>query len=93
MCVSVLVVLSQHFFWVSGLDLLDFTLLDSLLVQVLDELLPLHPVDEWADFAAVAKEGSARQVEGTSCSGKERETKNCHSFIHFLFPLCPQDTH
>lgn len=65
----------KHFVCFSGLDLLDFTLLDSLLIQVLDELLPLHPVDEWADFAAVAEEGSARQVEGTSCPGKDGETK------------------
>lgn len=40
--------------------LLDFTLLNPLLVQILDELLPLHPVDERADVAAVAEERSAR---------------------------------
>lgn len=56
------------------LDLLDVTLLNSLLIQVFNELLPLHPVDERADFAAVAEEGSARQVEGTSCPG--RDTKS-----------------
>lgn len=58
----------------SRLDLLDVTLLDSLLIEVFNELLPFHPVDERADFATVAKEGSARQVEGTSCTGKDRET-------------------
>lgn len=68
----------QHCVCFSRLDLLDFTLLDSLLIQVLDELLSLHPIDEWADFTAVAEEGSARQVEGTSCLGKDRETKKIY---------------
>lgn len=47
--------------------LLDVALLNPLLIQVLDELLPFHPVDEWTDVTAVPKEGSARQVERTSC--------------------------
>lgn len=51
--------------------LLDVALLDPLLVQILDELLPLHPVDERTDVPAVAEEGSARQVDGTACEGQE----------------------
>lgn len=51
--------------------LLDLALLDPLLVQVLNELLPLHPVDKWTDVSAVSKEGSACQVDGTSCRRKD----------------------
>ncbi|TNN29553.1 hypothetical protein EYF80_060298 [Liparis tanakae] len=47
--------------------LLDVALLNALLVQVLDELVALHPVDERTDVAAVAEERPARQVDGTSC--------------------------
>lgn len=53
--------------------LLDVALLDSLFIQVLDELFPLHPVDVWADVTAVAKKRSASQVERTSC--KMNKTK------------------
>lgn len=53
------------------LVLLDLALLDPLLVQVLNELLPLHPVDKWTDVSAVSKEGSACQVDGTSCKRKD----------------------
>lgn len=51
--------------------LLDVALLDPLLIQILDELLPLHPVDEWTDVSAVSKERSARQVDRTSCGRQE----------------------
>ena len=47
--------------------LLDVTLLNALLVQVFDELLSFHPVDQWTDVSAVAKERSARQVERSAC--------------------------
>lgn len=47
--------------------LLDVALLNPLLIQVLDELLPFHPVDERTDVTAVSKEGSACQVERASC--------------------------
>lgn len=47
--------------------LLDFTLLDSLFIQILDELLSLHPVDERADIAAVSEERPASQVQSASC--------------------------
>lgn len=60
--------------------LLDVTLLNALLVQVLDELLPLHPVDERTDVPAVSKEGPARQIERTSC--RRREAMWCK---HFAF--------
>lgn len=57
---------------------LDVALLNPLLVQVLDELLPLHPVDEGTDVAAVSEEGSARQVDRTSCGDRERrDGKRC----------------
>lgn len=49
--------------------LLDLGLLNSLLVQILDELVTLHPVDERTDISAVPEEGAARQVDGTSCRG------------------------
>lgn len=52
--------------------LLDVAFLNSLLIQVLDELLPLHPVDERAGVAAVAEERPARQVQSTSCKKKMR---------------------
>lgn len=47
--------------------LLDVALLDSLFIQVLYELLSLHPVDEWADVTAVAEKRPASQVQSTSC--------------------------
>lgn len=47
-------------------SLLDVALLDPLFVQVLHELLPLHPVDDRAGVAAVAEEGPARQVQSAS---------------------------
>lgn len=49
--------------------LLDLSLLNPLLVQILDELVALHPVDERTDVSAVPEEGAARQVDGTSCRG------------------------
>lgn len=51
--------------------LLDVAFLNSLFIQVLDELLPLHPVDEWAGVAAVAEERPARQVQSASCKDDE----------------------
>lgn len=59
--------------------LLDVGLLDPLLVQVLDELLSLHPVDERADVAAVAEKRPAGQVQSTSCEDRRRHavTLNC----------------
>ena len=51
--------------------LLDVTLLDPLLVQILDELLSLHPVDERAGISAVAEESPARQVQSTSCGDRK----------------------
>lgn len=54
--------------------LLDVALLNPLLIQVLDKLLPLHPVDEWTDISAVSKERSARQVNWTSCGRQEKES-------------------
>lgn len=53
--------------------LLDLSLLNPLLVQILDELVTLHPVDERTDVSAVAEEGAARQVDGTSCRGAKRQ--------------------
>jgi len=53
----------------AAVDSLDVALLDALLVQVLDELIAFHPVDEWADVTAVAEERPARQVHGSSCVG------------------------
>lgn len=50
--------------------LLDLGLLNSLLVQILDELVTLHPVDERTDVSAVPEEGAARKVDGTSCRGE-----------------------
>lgn len=50
--------------------LLDLRLLNSLLVQILDELVTLHPVDERTDVSAVPEEGAARKVDGTSCRGE-----------------------
>lgn len=50
--------------------LLDLSLLNPLLVQILDELVTLHPVDERTDVSAVSEEGAARQVDGTSCGGQ-----------------------
>lgn len=55
--------------------LLDVALLNPLLIQVLDELLPFHPVDERTDVTAISKEGSARQVERTSYWGDRQEKK------------------
>lgn len=55
--------------------LLDVALLNPLLIQVLDELLPFHPVDERTDVTAVSEEGSARQVERASCRGDGQEKK------------------
>lgn len=52
--------------------LLDLGLLDPLLVQILDELVALHPVDERTDVSAVPEEGAARQVDGTSCVWRGR---------------------
>lgn len=49
--------------------LLDLSLLNPLLVQILDELVTLHPVDERTDVSTVPEEGAARQVDGTSCRG------------------------
>lgn len=57
--------------------LLDFTLTDPALVQVLDELLALHPVDQWAHIATVAKEGSACQVHQTPCKDEKTECQSC----------------
>lgn len=51
--------------------LLHFGLLNALLIQILDELLPLHPVDKWTDVSAVSEERSARQVKRTSCWRQE----------------------
>ena len=51
--------------------LLDIALLNALLIQILNELLALHPVDERTDVAAVSEEGSARQVYRTSCGRQE----------------------
>lgn len=51
--------------------LLDVTLLNAFLVQILDELLPLHPVDKWTDVSAVTEERAARQVDWTSCGRRE----------------------
>lgn len=48
-------------------DLLDVSLPYALLIQILNKLLRLHPVSEWADITTVPKERSARQVDGTSC--------------------------
>lgn len=59
--------------------LLDVALLDALLVQVLDELLPFHPVDERTGVSAVAEEGSACQVDRTSC-GPHKNTEPSISF-------------
>lgn len=50
--------------------LLDVGLLNPLLIQILDELVALHPVDERTDVSAVPEEGAARQVDGTSCRGR-----------------------
>lgn len=50
--------------------LLDLGLLNSLLVQILNELVTLHPVDERTDISAVPEEGAARKVDGTSCRGE-----------------------
>ena len=50
--------------------LLDVTLLDSLFIQVLYELLPLHPVDERADVAAIAEKRSASEVQSASCKDR-----------------------
>lgn len=55
--------------------LLDVALLNPLLIQVLDELLPFHPIDERTDVTAVSEEGSARQVERASCRGDRQEKK------------------
>lgn len=64
--------------------LLDVTLLNPLLIQILDELLPLHPVDEWTDVTAVSEEGSARQVDRTSCGDEERQDGKCRTtFLHW----------
>lgn len=52
--------------------LLDLSLLNPLLIQILDELVTLHPVDERTDVSAVPEEGAARQVDGTSCRGGQR---------------------
>ena len=74
----------------SSFDSLDVTLLDALLVQVLDELLALHPVDERADVSTVAEEGAARQVHWTSCGGTGNgKNGKCtsltnHPFVHTL---------
>lgn len=62
--------------------LLDFTLLDSLFIQILDELLSLHPVDERADVAAVAKKRPARQVQSTSC--RDHRGHDNVTFVLFL---------
>lgn len=51
--------------------LLDVTLLNALLIQILDELLPLHPVYKWTDVSAVSKERSARQVDRISCGRQD----------------------
>ena len=51
------------------LSLLHFALPHVLLIQVLDELLALHPVDLGARVTAVAKERSAGEVHQTSCRG------------------------
>lgn len=48
-------------------SLLDVTFLDPLFVQVLYELLALHPVDKWAGVSAVAKKCSACEVQSASC--------------------------
>lgn len=50
--------------------LLDVTLLDSFFIQILYELISLHPVDERADVAAVAKKRPASQVQSTSCKDR-----------------------
>lgn len=73
-------------YWVSlrGLMLkvlLDVRLLNPLLIQILNELLPLHPVDEWTDVSAVSKERTACQVDGTSCE-KGQKTR------HDVTPAC-----
>lgn len=52
--------------------LLDVCLLNPLLIQILNELLPLHPVDKRTDISAVSKERSARQVDGTTCWRQEK---------------------
>lgn len=54
--------------------LLDVAFLDSFFVQVLYELLPLHPVDEWADVTAVAEKRPASQVQNTSCKDRRWHT-------------------
>lgn len=54
--------------------LLHFALLDSLFIQVFDELLPLHPVDERADVTVVAKKGSTGEVQRSSCEDRGKDT-------------------
>lgn len=58
-------------------SLLDVALLDSLFIQVLYELLSLHPVDERADVTAVAEKRPASQVQSTSC-----EDRRWHAWWH-----------
>lgn len=64
--------------------LLDLSLLNPLLVQILDELVALHPVDERTDVSAVPEEGAARQVDGTSCRGGGKETR-CEASVVLTF--------
>lgn len=49
---------------------LDVALLDSLFIQVLDELLSLHPVDERADVTTVPEKRPAGQVQSASCKDR-----------------------
>lgn len=58
--------------------LLDLGLLNPLFVQIFDELVALHPVDERTYVSAVPEEGAARQVDGTSCceGGKRKDVRH-----------------
>lgn len=64
---------------------LDFALLNPALVQVLNELLTLHPVDERAHIAAVAKKSSTCQVHHTPCRDE-------HSVSEYWSALHPSHT-
>lgn len=51
--------------------LLNFTFSDSSFVQILNELLSLHPVDERTHIPAVTEERSAGQVHRAACKNTQ----------------------
>ncbi len=66
-------------------DLLNFAFSDSGFVQILNELLSLHPVDERTHVSAVAEKRSAGQVHRAACKNTHHNTSPYISSVKAAF--------